>query len=108
MSEAVEIRNHLQRALAMTEQVLAGPVTPDEVKALLERRGPLLAEAFGARDSGAPWGEQEAALAEQLMASDREIVEALWTPRKDAFVWLRDRYEKVAVEMPHVTQLLGT
>ncbi len=89
----------------MTKAVADGAATPEAVRELLAERAPILSAAFTARKDGAPWGEAEAALAADIIALDRRLVDEMWRPRKDVFLWLAARSEKIAIDMPQISAL---
>jgi hypothetical protein len=99
------IEELLRRALALTEQLLAGAATPEEVEALLREREPLVAEAEAARVAGEPWGAAEARLARRLLLADAKLRERLWRPRAEAFGWLARRSPEAVASMPALAEL---
>ena len=99
------IEGCLLEALRMTEQLAARVIEPEDLKEIIANRAPLLDAAATARGQGAAWGEREASWAELILQADNEIVERLWSPRKDAFGWLLERSPELEAEMPSLARL---
>jgi len=97
---SVSIADDLAAALAMTEQALDGVVDAPEIRALLAERAVLIDRADHSRSDGAAWGDREAKLAAKIVAADKRLVEALWSPRKDAFAWLDSRAPDATEGLP--------
>ncbi|MEM1030451.1 MAG: hypothetical protein AAGN82_08880 [Myxococcota bacterium] len=90
---------HLAHAIAMTRALLGrDEVTPEATQALLATRAELVARARALRPHG--WTAGESELVARLVDADRALVARLWSPRRDAFRWLRGRNEEATKSMP--------
>ena len=101
----IEIGELLRQALAMTEKVAQGTGAEEDVEKLIERRGSLIEQASEARAAGVPWGEQEARLAQRIVALDSQLVERLWQSRREAFAWLTERQPELLDDLPCLREI---
>jgi len=93
----------LATALTMTRNLVEGDVTPEAAQALVTTRALLVQRARELCPDG--WTEAEKVLVDQLVEADRQLVQRLWKPRRDAFRWMRERNEAATEAMPHLRQL---
>jgi hypothetical protein len=104
---AVVVADVLRQILGMTQTVLAGVVTADDVEQLLVKRKPLVDRVLAAKGAGESWGTAEQQLAEQIVAVDQQMVTSLWQPRADAFKWLSKRSPDVVDQLPTLRKLVA-
>ncbi len=93
----------LATALSMTRKLLASDVTQEATEALVATRALLVQRARELSPEG--WSDAARVLVDQLVDADRELVQRLWEPRRDAFRWMRERNEAATEGMPHLRQL---
>jgi len=100
----VSIAADLRVALEITLRALDCDSFEQAERAVRERDA-ALERAAQAKRAGEAWGTHEQELAAELMATDRQLIDKLWSPCADAFFWLARRRAAHVGNMVHLRRL---